>query len=95
VELGDGVMRKLPFDDGASYLDAADKFLTRENLPKMHLATVIKHLKQNSKQVETPSKVSYPKGVPQKEHVFFDSNVNIQGASKKLKEFNQDLNKNL
>jgi phospholipase A-2-activating protein len=30
VELGDGVMRKLPFNNGANSLEAADKFCSRE-----------------------------------------------------------------
>lgn len=32
VDLGDGVMRKLPFNNGASQYEASDKFLAREGL---------------------------------------------------------------
>jgi hypothetical protein len=49
VELGDGIIRKIPFNNNGNYFETAHKFLSREGLPKMHLATVIKHLKQNSK----------------------------------------------
>jgi phospholipase A-2-activating protein len=30
VEIGDGIMRKLPFNNGANCLEAADKFCSRE-----------------------------------------------------------------
>ena len=32
VDLGDGVMRKLPYDDGGNSLIAAEKFILREGL---------------------------------------------------------------
>ena len=32
VELGDGVMRKLPFNNGGNFLDSADKFCVREGI---------------------------------------------------------------
>jgi len=32
VELGDGVYRKLPFNDGANVIQAAENFCTREGL---------------------------------------------------------------
>lgn len=35
VELGDGIMRKLPFNNGANALDAADKFCAREGLSRV------------------------------------------------------------
>lgn len=34
VDLGDGILRKLPFDNGANPLEAADKFILREGLHK-------------------------------------------------------------
>jgi phospholipase A-2-activating protein len=34
VDLGDGVLRKLPFNNGAPVADAADKFCARENLSR-------------------------------------------------------------
>lgn len=36
VELGDGIMRKLPFDNGSNPLVAADKFILREGLHKAY-----------------------------------------------------------
>jgi hypothetical protein len=66
VELGDNIIRQIPFNDLSSCEETASKFLEREKLPKIHLPTVIKHLKQNSKIVELP------KGVPHTKHLFFD-----------------------
>lgn len=37
VELGDGVMRKLPYNNGANALDAAEKFICREGLSKANV----------------------------------------------------------
>ena len=36
VDLGDGVLRKLPFDNGQNALEAADKFILREGLHKAY-----------------------------------------------------------
>lgn len=44
VELGDGVMRKLPFNNGDNTLVAADKFIIRENLPKGYIEQISKFL---------------------------------------------------
>jgi phospholipase A-2-activating protein len=32
VELGDGVMRKLPFNNGGNHLESAEKFCMREGI---------------------------------------------------------------
>ena len=37
VDLGDGVMRKLPCNNGANYLETADKFCSRENLSRSYV----------------------------------------------------------
>ena len=37
VELGDGIMRKLPFNNGAGFLESADKFCARENLSRVNV----------------------------------------------------------
>ena len=37
VELGDGIMRKLPFNNGGNALDAAEKFCCREGLSKANI----------------------------------------------------------
>jgi phospholipase A-2-activating protein len=37
IDLGDGMFRKLPFDNGDNPLVAADKFLIREGLNKAYI----------------------------------------------------------
>jgi len=37
VELGDGIMRKLPFNNGGNALDSAEKFICREGLSKSNV----------------------------------------------------------
>jgi phospholipase A-2-activating protein len=34
VDIGDGMLRKLPFNNGSSFAEAADKFCARENLSR-------------------------------------------------------------
>lgn len=41
VELGDNIMRKLPFNNGANYLEAADKFIARENLSRVNIEQIV------------------------------------------------------
>lgn len=41
VELGDGIMRKLPFNNGANYLEAADKFCSREHLSRVNVEQIV------------------------------------------------------
>lgn len=48
VDLGDGVMRKLPFDNGSNPLVAADKFILREGLHKAYCEQISKFIKDNS-----------------------------------------------
>ena len=37
VDLGDALMRKLPFNNGGNALDAADKFCSREGLSRVNV----------------------------------------------------------
>ena len=37
VDLGDGIMRKLPFDNGSNPLQAAEMFIIREGLSKSYV----------------------------------------------------------
>lgn len=37
IDLGDGLMRKLPFDNGGNPLESADKFIIRENLGRANV----------------------------------------------------------
>lgn len=48
VDLGDGVMRRLPFDNGTNALEAADKFVIREGLHKAYCEQISQFIKQNS-----------------------------------------------
>jgi phospholipase A-2-activating protein len=53
VELGDGIMRKLPFNNGANFLEAADKFCSRENLSRVNVEQITQFLKTNAKSFKT------------------------------------------
>ena len=48
VDLGDGIMRKLPFDNGSNPLIAADKFILRESLHKAYCEQIQTFIKQNA-----------------------------------------------
>ena len=37
VELGDNVMRKLPFNNGSNVYEAAEKFMARENISRVNI----------------------------------------------------------
>lgn len=41
VEIGDGIMRKLPFNNGASFLDAAERFCSREQMSRSNVEQII------------------------------------------------------
>lgn len=41
VELGDDIMRKLPFNNGSNMLEAADKFLARENISRNNIEQIV------------------------------------------------------
>ena len=53
VDLGDGVMRQLPFNNGASPYEAADKFLARERLGRAEVEQIVAFLKQNAQSFPT------------------------------------------
>ena len=48
VELGDGLMRKIPFNNGGNLLEASDKFCARERYNRSHIDEISKFLKTNS-----------------------------------------------
>jgi phospholipase A-2-activating protein len=48
VDLGDGVYRKLPCNNGANYLEVADKFCSRENLSRSYVEQIVQFLRQNT-----------------------------------------------
>jgi len=48
VDLGDGVYRKLPCNNGTNYLEVADKFCARENLSRSYVEQIVQFLRQNT-----------------------------------------------
>jgi phospholipase A-2-activating protein len=100
VEIGDGNMRKLPFDNGGNVDDAANKFCTREGFGKSNIEQIIKFIKTNSLPYGTREIVSASKDpnaqkpklkhIPMLTYLYFDS-VNVTGPEKKLREINTEL----
>ena len=45
VDLGDGIMRKIPFNNGHSPYEASDKFLAREGLGRSYTEQIVAFLK--------------------------------------------------
>jgi len=45
VDLGDNVMRQIPFNNGSSPYEASDKFLAREGLGRSYTEAIVAHLK--------------------------------------------------
>lgn len=106
VELGDGIMRKLPFNNGSGFLEAADKFCSRENLSRVNVEQIVQFLRTNAKafktrdfdgsdakQAELKSKYG-PKApvIPFTTNIFFDL-VKVEPPQKKILEFNAEINK--
>jgi phospholipase A-2-activating protein len=48
VELGDNVMRKLPFNNGDNQIAAAEKFCAREQLGRANVEQIRQFVTQNS-----------------------------------------------
>jgi len=48
VDLGDGVFRKLPCNNGANYTDTSDKFCARENLGRAYTEQIVQFLRANT-----------------------------------------------
>lgn len=46
--MGDGVYRKLPCNNGANYLETADKFCAREHLGRAYTEQIVQFLRQNT-----------------------------------------------
>jgi len=104
VELGDGIMRKLPFNNGANFLEAADKFCTREALSRSNVEQIVGFLRTNAKPFKTrdydgadaakAEKLSKwgpkPSVIPFQSSIFYDA-VKIEAPRKKILEFNEEL----
>ena len=69
VELGDGIMRKLPFDNGSNPLVAADKFIIREGLHKSMCEQISKFLKDNSSPYATSDNAEKKQGLAAKKQM--------------------------
>lgn len=105
VELGDGILRPLPFNNGGNYLEASDKFCARERLNRGNIEQITKFLKTNALAFKTRDfdgqdalkakqaliAKQRPKCIPQMTHLFFEGG-NVAGAQKKILEFNAELN---
>jgi phospholipase A-2-activating protein len=104
VELGDGIMRKLPFNNGANFLEAADKFCTREGLSRGNVEQIVGFLRTHAKPFRTrdfdgsdaskAEKASKwgpkPSVIPFQSSIFYDA-VKIEAPRKKILEFNEEL----
>jgi len=53
VDLGDGIMRKLPYNNGSNPYESADKFVSREGLSKSMVEQIIGFLKKNALDYKT------------------------------------------
>jgi phospholipase A-2-activating protein len=99
VDLGDNIMRRLPHNNGENPMEAAEKFMARENLGRAYNEQITNFVKQNSlphatrdvvenvDMVETEVKKLTSKSIPMKKMLFFDS-VSCEGPFKKIKEIN-------
>lgn len=106
VDLGDGLMRKLPFDNGANPGLASDKFLVREGLGRAYSEQITSFIKNNSIPYVTSDNEFKKTGIlpgglqqnvapkstvlPMKKLLFFDA-INVDAPKKKLLEFNSEL----
>ena len=52
-----GVPKQIPFNDGDSYMDAAERFCLREGYSKHYLQQIVNFLRQNTRNV-APSQVT-------------------------------------
>lgn len=105
VELGDGIMRKLPFNNGANFLEASDKFCSRENLSRTNVEQIVQFLRAHAlpyptrdfdgteaaKKLQAAAEKKMPQCIPHTHHLFFEGG-NVAGAQKKILEFNAELN---
>lgn len=101
IEIGDGVLRKLPFNNGGNPDEAANKFCVREKFGKSNIEQIMQHIKKNSVEYPTrdisatggkPAAVTKPKltSIPMRTQLFFDS-VKTGPAAKKIKEIDEEL----
>ena len=93
VELGDGLMRKLPYRNDQNPMIAAEKFIGRENMNREYLQHICEFINKNAapswtEQPSVPRQTQYTsRFFPVELCLFFDQ-VNVDPIIKKLKEFN-------
>ena len=99
VEIGDGIMRKLPFNNGTSVDEAAMKFATREGFGRGNIEQITNFLRTNalsyptrdlSKPSSGPEKKLELKSIPMRTSLFYEA-VKMTGPEKKIREFNEEL----
>jgi phospholipase A-2-activating protein len=101
VELGDNIMRKLPFNNGSNAIQAADMFCAREGLGKANVDQIRTFITKHSQGFATRDLSGGSAGggaaaKPQVDEVdntmrtslFYDA-VKIEGPKKKILEFNE------
>jgi len=102
VDLGDGMIRKLPFDNGSNPMEAAERFLAREGLGRGYSEEIAKFIRQNSLNYKTSENTRQGSGgvgqlsqkvaamstlIPWKQELYFDQ-INVDGPKKKIIEHN-------
>jgi phospholipase A-2-activating protein len=53
VDIGDGMHRKLPFNNGSNVAEASDKFLARENIGRDNCEAIMQFLRTNALNYKT------------------------------------------
>lgn len=93
VELGDGVMRKMPFSNHENPLECAERFCAREQLNKEYVQEIVKFIMANAQPAYSQTPVA-PVGrhvsnkyFPQQTPIYFDT-FKIEPIITKIKEFN-------
>jgi phospholipase A-2-activating protein len=106
VELGDGIMRKLPFNNGGMHLEAAEKFCIREGISRTQVEQIVDFLRKHAlpyktRDIEQPDNLqkanvkstqNKPSQVPMTKPLYFEQ-VNVDGPKKKIMSFAEEFEK--
>lgn len=103
VELGDGVMRKLPFNNGGNHLESSEMFCMREGINRTQVEQIVQFLRTNAKSYKTrdfdntdlknanvKSGKNKPAMIPMTVEIFYDA-INVDGPKKKLMSFEKEF----